>query len=166
MVRAAALALRAYPRLNGAYRDGRVEEYPRINIGIAREHEGALVVPVVQDVDRISLGQLAERTAELTDKMLAGELRPADLASATFTVANLGGYGVEAFTAVITPGQAAMLTVGAVTPRAVVRQGQVTVRQTATLTVLCDHRAMYGSVAAEFLGRVRQLLEHPTALLA
>lgn len=166
VVRAAALALRAHPRLNGAYRDGRVEEYPRINIGIAREHDGALIVPVVQDVDRISLGQLAERTAELTEKLLAGELRPADLASATFTVANLGGYGVEAFTAVITPGQAAMLTVGAVTPRAVVRQGQVVVRQTATLTVLGDHRAMYGSVAAEFLGRVRQLLEHPTALLA
>ncbi len=166
VVRAAALALRAHPALNGAYRDGRVERYPRINIGIPVDIEDGLPVPVVLDADRLSLGQIAERTAELIAKARAGELRPADVASATFTVANLGMYGVDEFTAVITPGQAGVLTVGQIAQRPVVRDGELVTGQTLRLTLLVDHRAIYGGPAARFLTRVRQLLEHPTSLLA
>ncbi|MEH3053870.1 MAG: 2-oxo acid dehydrogenase subunit E2 [Patulibacter minatonensis] len=166
VIRATALALRAHPRLNGAYRDGRVEEYPRINIGIPVDVEDGLPVPVVQDVDRLSLGEIAERSSELIGKAREGTLRPADVASATFTVSNLGVYGVDEFTAVITPGQAAILTVGAVAGRPVARDGELTVGQTFTLTLLVDHRAVYGAPAARFLARVRKLLEHPTSLLA
>jgi pyruvate dehydrogenase E2 component (dihydrolipoamide acetyltransferase) len=166
VLRATALALRAHPRLNGAYRDGRVEEFPRVNIGIPVDVETGLPVPVIQDADRLSLGQLAERSAVLARKARAGELRPSDVASATFTVTNLGMLGIDAFTAVITPGQAGILTVGRIAERPVARDGEIVAGQVLRLTLLVDHRAVYGAPAARFLARIRELLERPTSLLA
>lgn len=166
LVKAVAIALRAFPRLNGAYKDGRIEQYPRINVGIATESAGALVVPVIHDADALSVSQIAARTDEILAKAADGGLRPPDIASATFTVSNLGMHGVDEFTAVITPGQAAILTAGAITERPVVRNGAVVAGQTLRLTLTTDHRAVYGLQAAEFLGRVRQLIEHPSSLLA
>jgi pyruvate dehydrogenase E2 component (dihydrolipoamide acetyltransferase) len=166
VLKATAVALRAFPALNGGYRDGRLEQYPRVNVGFAVDHEGTLLVPVVHDADRLSVSQIAERTGELIGKANDGGLRPPDIASATFTVSNLGTYGVDQFTAVITPGQAAILTVGAIKARPVVRDGQLVAGQTLLLTLTTDHRAVYGAAAASFLARIRQLLEHPTSLLA
>ena len=166
LVKAVAIALRAFPRLNGAYKDGRIELYPRINVGISMESAGALVVPVIHDADKLSVAQIAARTDEILEKAGSGGLRPPDVASATFTVSNLGMHGVDEFTAVITPGQAAVLTAGAIAERPVIRNGAVVAGQTLRLTLTTDHRAIYGLQAAEFLGRVRQLIEHPSSLLA
>jgi pyruvate dehydrogenase E2 component (dihydrolipoamide acetyltransferase) len=166
LVKATAVALRAFPALNGAYRDGRLEQYPRINVGIAVDSDGKLLVPVVHDADNLSVSQIAARTELVIGKARDGSLRPPDIASATFTLSNLGAFGVERFTAVITPGQAGILTAGAIADRPVVRGGEVVAGKTLILTLTTDHRAIYGAQAAAFLTRVQQLLERPSSLLA
>jgi len=127
IVKAVAIALRAHPTVNGTYKDGKWERYPRVNIGIAVDAETTLAVPVIHDADQLSVGQIAARTRELADKARSGQLRPPDVSSATFTVSNLGMLGVDEFTAVISPGQAAILTVGRIADWAVVRDGAVVV---------------------------------------
>ncbi|MEN0012695.1 MAG: 2-oxo acid dehydrogenase subunit E2, partial [Solirubrobacteraceae bacterium] len=166
LLKATAVALRAFPSLNGGYRDGRIEQYPKVNVGFAVDRDGTLLVPVVHEADALAVGQIAARTRELIGKATDGSLRPPDIASATFTVANLGSFGVDQFTAVITPGQAGILTAGVIAERPVARDGAIVAAPTLRLTLTTDHRAVYGAEAARFLGRIRQLLEHPTSLLA
>jgi pyruvate dehydrogenase E2 component (dihydrolipoamide acetyltransferase) len=163
-VKASALALRDFPRANGSYRDGQFELHERVNVGIAVAGEDALVVPTVFDADRKSLGEIARTTRALAASVRDGSVRPPDLSGGTFTVSNLGLYGVRSFTSIINPPQAAILSVGAMEPRAVVRDGAIVARQTLTLTLAIDHRILYGADAAQFLGRVRDLLERPLRL--
>jgi pyruvate dehydrogenase E2 component (dihydrolipoamide acetyltransferase) len=165
VVKACALALREFPRANGAWRDGRFELYSRVNVGVAVAGEGVLVVPTVFDADRLALEEIAAETRRLARRVREREISPPELAGATFTVSNLGMFGVRSFTAVINPPQAAILAVGAVSPRAVVRDGAVVVGQVMDVTLACDHRILYGADAARFLARVRELLEEPLALL-
>ncbi len=164
VVKACALALRDFPRANGAYRDGHFELYERVNVGVAVAAEDALVVPVIVDADARSLEQIAREAAELAERVRARTITPPELAGATFTVSNLGMLGVHSFTAVINPPQAAILAVGAVEQRAVVRDGELVSRHVVTMTLACDHRILYGADGARFLGRVRELLEAPLAL--
>jgi pyruvate dehydrogenase E2 component (dihydrolipoamide acetyltransferase) len=164
VVKACALALREFPRANASYRDGRFELHERVNVGVAVATEDALVVPTVFDADHHSLGDIATTTRELATKVREGRVTPPELSGGTFTVSNLGMYGVSSFTAVINPPQAAILAVGSVEPRAVVRDGQIVARHTMAATLVCDHRILYGAPAAEFLARVRELLENPGAL--
>ncbi len=164
VVKACGLALREFPRVNGAYRDGRFELYERVNVGVAVAGRDALVVPTVFDADRKALGTIAAEARALAEKVRDGTVSPPELSGATFTVSNLGMFGIDRFTAVINPPQAAILAVGAVVARAVVRDGEVVPRRTMTMTMGCDHRILYGADAAQFLGRVRDLLEHPAAL--
>ena len=164
IVKACALALREHPRANGAYRDGRWELYGRVNVGVAVAAEDSLVVPTIFDADRKGLGQIARESRELAEKVRAQKISPPELSGGTFTVSNLGMYGISNFAAVINPPQAAILAVGAVESKPVVRSGQVTARQSMAVTLACDHRILYGAPAAEFLGRIRTLLEHPAAL--
>jgi pyruvate dehydrogenase E2 component (dihydrolipoamide acetyltransferase) len=164
VVKAAALALRDFPRANGAYRDGKFELYSRVNVGVAVAGQDALVVPTVFDADSKSLGQIAADSRALAERVRAGAITPPELSSGTFTVSNLGMYGIQSFSAVINPPQAAILAVGAMAPTPVVRDGEVTVRQILRLTLSCDHRILYGADAAEFLGRIRQRLENPLLL--
>jgi pyruvate dehydrogenase E2 component (dihydrolipoyllysine-residue acetyltransferase) len=164
IVKACALALREFPRANGAYRDGRWELYSRVNVGIAVAADDSLVVPTIFDADRKGLGQISRESRELAEKVRSGRITPPELSGGTFTVSNLGMYGISNFAAVINPPQAAILAVGAVEPKPVVQSGQVTVRQSMGVTLACDHRILYGAPAAEFLGRIRTLLEHPAAL--
>ena len=164
VVKAAALALRDFPRANGAYRDGKFELYSRVNVGVAVAGQDALVVPTVFDADSKSLGQIATDSRALAERVRAGAITPPELSSGTFTVSNLGMYGIQSFSAVINPPQAAILAVGAMAPTPVVRDGEVTVRQILRLTLSCDHRILYGADAAEFLGRIRQRLENPLLL--
>ena len=164
VIKACGLALREHPRVNGAYRDGHFELYERINVGVAVAAENALVVPVVPDADRRSLEDIALATRTLAERVRTQQITPPELAGATFTVSNLGMFGIHSFTAVINPPQAAILAVGAVEPRPVVRDGEVVVRQMLTATMASDHRILYGADAARFLGRVRELLEQPVAL--
>ncbi|MFL5895383.1 MAG: dihydrolipoamide acetyltransferase family protein, partial [Thermoleophilaceae bacterium] len=165
VVKAAATALREHPRVNGAYRDGKFELYSRVNVGIAVAAQDALVVPTIFDADRKSLGQIARDARGLAEKVRDGKVTPPEVAGGTFTVSNLGMYGIDEFTAVINPPQAAILTVGSLRKRATVDDsGRVVARDTIRLSLVCDHRILYGAEGAQFLARVRELLEQPLAL--
>jgi pyruvate dehydrogenase E2 component (dihydrolipoamide acetyltransferase) len=166
IVRAAAMTLREFPRVNGSYRDDAIEEHARVNVGIAVAAENALVVPTIFDADRKSVDAIAAESRELAAKVRDGSITPAELASSTFSVSNLGMYGVDAFSAVINPPQAAILAVGSVRLRPVVApDGTIVARPTAHLNLACDHRILYGADGARFLGRLRELLERPVQLL-
>ena len=138
----------SFPRANGAYRDGKFELYSRVNVGVAVAAHDALVVPTVFDADRKSLGEIARETRQLAAKVRDGTITPPELSGGTFTVSNLGMYGVTSFTAVINPPQAAILAVGSVAERAVVRDGEIVARHTMDVTLACDHRILYGADAA------------------
>jgi pyruvate dehydrogenase E2 component (dihydrolipoamide acetyltransferase) len=164
VVKACALALREFPRVNGAYKDGHFELYARVNVGVAVAAPDGLVVPTVFDADRRTLGEIARDTRALAGKVREGTITPPELSGATFTVSNLGMYGVREFVAVINPPQAAILSVGAVEERPVVRDGAVVPGRRMSVALACDHRILYGADAAEFLARVRALLEAPLGL--
>jgi pyruvate dehydrogenase E2 component (dihydrolipoamide acetyltransferase) len=164
VVKAAALALREFPRANGSYKDGRFELYSRVNVGVAVAAHDALVVPTVFDADRKSLGEIARDSRALAERVRANAVTPPELSGGTFTVSNLGMFGVTEFSAVINPPQAAILAVGKMEPRAVVRDGEIVARNILTLTLVCDHRILYGADAAEFLARIKALLEQPISL--
>jgi pyruvate dehydrogenase E2 component (dihydrolipoamide acetyltransferase) len=164
VIKAAALALREFPRANGAYRDGKFELYSRVNVGIAVAAHDALVVPTVFDADRKSLGQIARDARALAERVRAGAITPPELSGGTFSISNLGMFGITSFVPVINPPQAAILGVGAMTPTPVVVDGEVRARNRMALTLACDHRILYGAEAAEFLGRIRELLEAPLRL--
>ncbi|HEY4429389.1 MAG TPA: dihydrolipoamide acetyltransferase family protein [Solirubrobacteraceae bacterium] len=164
IVKASALALREHPRANGSYRDGRLQLHSRINVGVAVAAQDSLVVPTVFDADEKSLGEIARETRALAGRVREGTITPPELGGGTFTVSNLGMYGVRSFTAIINPPQAAILSVGSLEARAVVVEGEVSARHTMTLTLACDHRILYGAEAAQFLARVRDLLQTPSAL--
>jgi pyruvate dehydrogenase E2 component (dihydrolipoamide acetyltransferase) len=164
VVKAAALALREHPRANGSYRDGRFELFSRVNVGVAVAAQDALVVPTIFDADQKTLGRIAAESRALAERVRAGAITPPELSGGTFTVSNLGMYGVTEFTAVINPPQAAILAVGAMAPRAVVRDGEVVARHAMDVTLACDHRILYGAEAALFLARIRDLLEQPISL--
>jgi pyruvate dehydrogenase E2 component (dihydrolipoamide acetyltransferase) len=170
IVKACALALREHPRANGSYRDGRFELHSRVNVGVAVAVSsddptgGALVVPTVLDADTKALGEIARETRVLAERVREGIVTPPELSGGTFTVSNLGMYGISSFSAIINPPQAAILAVGAAEARAVVRDGQIVARHTMSITLACDHRILYGADAALFLARIRELLEEPAAL--
>jgi pyruvate dehydrogenase E2 component (dihydrolipoamide acetyltransferase) len=164
IVKAAANALREHPRVNGAYRDGKFELYSRVNVGIAVAAQDALVVPTIFDADKKSLGEIARQARELIGKVRDGKITPPELSGGTFTVSNLGMFGITEFTAIINPPQAALLSVGAIEQRAVVRDGEIVPRHAMAMTIACDHRILYGADAARFLARVRELLESPLSL--
>ena len=165
VVRACGLALREHPRANAAYRDGAFELYERVNIGVAVAAEDSLIVPTVFDADRKSLLEIARESRSLADRVRQRVITPAELSGATFTVSNLGMYGVASFAAIINPPQAAILAVGELRELPVVRDGLVVPGLRLSLVLTCDHRILYGAPAAEFLARVRQLVEQPINLL-
>jgi len=165
VVKAAAAALREYPRVNGAYRDGRFELYSKVNVGVAVAAQDSLVVPVLQDADQKSLGEISRRTRRLIERVRDEQITPPELSGGTFTVSNLGMYGIERFTAIVNSPQAAILTVGALQKKpSVDDRGRVLARDMMTLTLVCDHRILYGADGAEFLAHVRRLLEQPLSL--
>jgi pyruvate dehydrogenase E2 component (dihydrolipoamide acetyltransferase) len=164
VVKASAIALRDFPLANGSYRDGRFELYGRVNIGVAVAAEESLVVPTIFDADRKGLGQIAEETRALAEKVREGRITPPELSGGTFSITNLGMYGVEHFTAVVNPPQAAILAVGKLEERPVVHDGEVVARARMTLTISCDHRILYGAPAAQFLARIKAILEQPISL--
>jgi pyruvate dehydrogenase E2 component (dihydrolipoamide acetyltransferase) len=165
VVKACANALREFPRVNGAYRDGKFELYSRVNVGVAVAAQDTLVVPTIFDADKKALGEIARQAREVIGKVRDGKITPPELSGGTFTVSNLGMFGIDAFSAVINPPQAAILAVGSLKKRPVVDDGgRIVARDTMTVTLVCDHRILYGADGAEFLARVRELLEQPLSL--
>ncbi len=166
VVKAAAMALTEHPRVNGAYRDGKFELYSSVNVGVAVAAQDTLVVPTIFEADRKSLGQISKDARGLIQKVRDKKITPPELSSGTFTVSNLGMYGIREFTAIINTPQAALLTVGALEKRPAVDQdsGRIVALDQMTLTLVCDHRILYGADGAQFLARVRELLEQPLSL--
>jgi pyruvate dehydrogenase E2 component (dihydrolipoamide acetyltransferase) len=161
LTKVCASALMRHRRLNAQFVDGALHLYPTADIGTAVATDRGLVVPVTRSAERLSISELAAQRVQLVDRARSAKLRQEDLEGGTFTISNLGMYGVENFIAVLNPPQVAILAVGAVEETPVVRDGEVVVRSLMSLTLTCDHRAVDGAVAAEFLGTVRSMLEEP-----
>ena len=164
IVKACAIALREFPKANGAYRDGRFERYSRVNVGVAVAAPEALVVPTIFDADKKGLRQIAADTRAVAAKVRDGSVTPPELSGGTFTVSNLGMFEIDEFDAVINMGQAAILAVGAIRELPAVRGGEIVPAQLMKATLSCDHRVLYGAEGAELLARVKQLLEEPVSL--
>jgi pyruvate dehydrogenase E2 component (dihydrolipoamide acetyltransferase) len=164
VVKACAMALRRHPRVNASYADGQFKLHSRVNIGVAVASEEALVVPVVRDADTKSLGAIAGETRWLAARVRAGQVTPPELSGGTFTVSNLGMFGMTAIRPVINLPQAAILGVGAIREILARVDGEVVDRRTMTLTLTADHRILYGADAARFLDEVKTLLESPLKL--
>lgn len=161
VIKACAIALAEFPQVNGSYVDGRIEHYSRINIGLAVATENSLVVPVIPDVDQLGLREIALRAREMAGKVRDGLITPPELSGGTFTVSNLGMFGVSRFDPVINLPQAGILAVGAIEERPVVRDGSVVPASMMSMTLACDHRILYGADGARFLARIRSVLEQP-----
>ena len=161
IVKAAALALREFPAVNGAYRDGHFEEYSRVNIGIAVATDRALLVPTILDAAEKTIAEIASESRRLAARVRDETISPAELSGGTFTISNLGMYGVRSFRAIINPPQAAILAVGAVRSVPTVRDGELATQQLMSVTLSCDHRILYGAEAARFLSRLGALLGNP-----
>jgi pyruvate dehydrogenase E2 component (dihydrolipoamide acetyltransferase) len=161
LVKRCAEALVRHPRLTMSWRDGGLAPGPGVNVGIAVATDEALVVPVVHDADRLSAADISARRRALVDAARAGTLRPEDVQGGTFTISNLGMYGVDAFQAIVNAPQAAILAVGRILERPVAVNGALTVRPVLTLTVTFDHRVVDGARGAEFLDTLASLVETP-----
>jgi pyruvate dehydrogenase E2 component (dihydrolipoamide acetyltransferase) len=164
LVRIVAEALRQHPRLNASWDQGTITAHAAINIGLAVATENGLVVPVIHQADDLSLKGIARQRADLVQRAQALRLRLADLQGATFTISNLGMYGIDAFTAIINAPQAAILAVGRIVDRVVPVSGQPSVQPMLTLSLSCDHRVVDGARGAQFLAYVTQLIEDPSEL--
>ena len=161
LVKVVAAALERHPRVNGVWRDGHVVPSDEVNIGIAVAVDDGLVVPVVHGAGRLGLPEVAARRAELVAAAREGRLRPDDVTGGTFTISNLGMYGVDAFLAIVNGPQAAILAVGRIADRVVAVAGQPAVRPTMTVTGSFDHRVVDGARGAEFLDALATLAERP-----
>ena len=165
LVKIVAAAIAQHPRVNFSWKDGTIIQHSDINIGLAVAIDDGLVVPVIHRADTLSLAELAARRADLASRAQSGKLRPADIQGGTFTISNLGMYGVDAFNAIVNPPQAAILAVGRIADRVVAVNGQPTVQPAMVLTLSCDHRAIDGARGARFLSTLADLVEEPLALL-
>jgi pyruvate dehydrogenase E2 component (dihydrolipoamide acetyltransferase) len=166
LVRLVAAAISRDPRVNVSWKDGSIVRHADINVGLAVALDDGLVVPVLHRADTLSLAEIAARREDLVTRAQGGKLRPADIQGGGFTISNLGMYGIDAFSAIVNPPQAAILAVGRIAERVIALDGQPAVQPTMMLTLSCDHRALDGARGAQFLGALAELVEEPLTLLA
>jgi pyruvate dehydrogenase E2 component (dihydrolipoamide acetyltransferase) len=165
IVKAVATALRAHPEVNVAFAGDKLLRHRRIHVGVAVALPAGLIVPVIRDADTLTITQISAQTRDLATRAREGKLKPEEFTGSTFSVSNLGMFGVDQFTAVINPPEAAILAVGATKQEPVVRDGAITVGHTMRVTLSVDHRALDGATAAKFLADLVGLLENPLAAL-
>jgi pyruvate dehydrogenase E2 component (dihydrolipoamide acetyltransferase) len=165
IVKGVALAIRKVPEVNVSFAEDSLVHHSHVHIGIAVATERGLIVPVVRDVDQKSVGHIAREVRDLAERANAGKLQPNEYAGGTFTVSNLGMFGVEQFNAVINPPEAAILAVGAITREPAEHEGQIVLRERMKLTLSVDHRALDGALGARYLQALKALLEKPMLLL-
>jgi pyruvate dehydrogenase E2 component (dihydrolipoamide acetyltransferase) len=166
LVAAVARALKQFPRMNGSWVNNGVSLNADVNVALAMAVENAVVTAVIRNADKLALGAIAKQRKELTERAKANKLQPADISGATFTISNLGMFGVDAFTAIIVPPQAGILAVGAATDRVVAVDGMIGVRPMMTITLSSDHRIIDGARAAQFMQALVGLLTDPGQWLA
>ena len=165
VLKAAVEALKAHLRLNAAFVNGAVRQYRDINLGVAVKVEDGLIVPVIHGADRLSVGEIAKRVRGLAERARKGELGLEELEGGTFTVTNLGGFGVDWFTPVLNPPQCAILGVGRVRRAPVAKGDEVVVRDLVTLVLSFDHRVVDGAPCARYLATLKELIENPNPWL-
>jgi pyruvate dehydrogenase E2 component (dihydrolipoamide acetyltransferase) len=166
IIKVAAVSLIQHPQVNASFQDKAVRYYERADIGVAVAIEDGLITPVIRGAERKSLGEIAAEVRELAERARSRKLMPDEYTGATFSISNLGMMGIDEFTAVINPPEAAILAVGSMTPKAVVRNGEVVVRQIMRVTMSCDHRVIDGATGARFLQTFKKILENPLLLMA
>ncbi len=166
IIKVAAAALIKHPQVNASYQDQTTRYYDQADIGVAVALEDGLITPVIRAANTKSIGHIGGEIRELAERARVRKLKPEEYTGATFSVSNLGKFGIDEFTAVINPPEAAILAIGAVAPQAVVRDGEIVARQIMRVTMSCDHRVIDGATGAEFLQTFKQILENPLRLLA
>ncbi len=166
IAKAVTQALLMHPALNAHWKDNEVIRYGDVNLGMAVALPEGLIVPVLRGINLLNLREIRQRTGDLIDKARKQSLKQNEMSGATFTVSNLGTYGIRDFNAIINPPEVAILAIGAAEQRAVVRDGQIVARTMMSVTLSADHRAVDGATAAEYLQTLRMLLEQPGIMLA
>ena len=165
IVKACAQVLRAHPEVNASFQGDRIRVFRRIHIGVAVALPEGLITPIIRDCDQKGFMQIAREAKELAERARARRLKPDEYQGATFTISNLGMYGIEEFSAIINPPEGAILAVGAIVEKPVVVKGVIGVGQRMRLTLSCDHRVMDGAMGARFLHDLQVLLEDPIQLM-
>jgi pyruvate dehydrogenase E2 component (dihydrolipoamide acetyltransferase) len=165
MIKMAAKALEDNPSLNCSYVDGMVKLFKRIDIGLVTAVEGGLVVPVIRQANKKSLAEIAQARAELVQKARERSLTKEEMSGSTFTISNMGMFEIDQFSAILQPPEAAILAVGRITDKPVVRNGEILIRPMMTLTLSIDHRVLDGALGAQFLQSMKHYLENPLNLI-
>ena len=166
IIKVAAAALMKHPQVNASYQDQTTRYYDQADIGVAVALEDGLITPVIRAANTKSIGHIGREIRELAERARSRKLKPEEYTGATFSISNLGKFGIAEFTAVINPPEAAILAIGAVAPQAVVRDGEIVARQIMRVTMSCDHRVVDGATGAKFLQTLKKILENPLLLMA
>src|SRR5207253_7133440 len=164
IIKVTAAALIQHPQVNASFQDKTVRYYEHADIGVAVATENGLITPVVRAADVKSLFDIATEVRELAERARARKLKPEAYTCASFSISNLGMFGIDEFTAVINPPEGAILAIGAMAPKPVARDNQIVIRQTMRVTMSCDHRVVDGAIGAEFLQTFKKILENPLYL--
>ena len=165
IIKVTAAALIQHPEVNASFQEKFVRYYEHADIGVAVAIEDGLITPVVRAADQKSLSQIAGEVRELAERARSKRLKPEEYTGATFSISNLGMFGIDEFTAVINPPEGAILAVGAMTPKPVVRDNEIVVREMMRVTMSCDHRVIDGATGAKFLQTFKKILENPLYLV-
>jgi pyruvate dehydrogenase E2 component (dihydrolipoyllysine-residue acetyltransferase) len=165
IVKASAMALRRYPKMNVSLQGDAILHFESVDVGIAVAIDEGLITPIIRDADKKGLSAISAEARDLAERARKRALKPAEYTGGSLTVSNLGMYGIDSFIAVINPPQAAILAVGSVADKVVVREGQMVIRKVMTVTLSGDHRVIDGAIGAEYLRELKALLEHPMRLL-
>ncbi|EMO80276.1 putative pyruvate dehydrogenase complex dihydrolipoamide acetyltransferase [Leptospira kirschneri str. 200801774] len=165
IIKACSLSLKEVPEVNSSWREDHILEHGRIDIGIAVSIEGGLITPYVRNADQKSVSEISLEIKELASRARERKLKPGEYTDGTFTVSNLGMFGISSFTAVINEPEAAILAVGALVQKPVIKEGNIVAGKTLNVTLSCDHRIVDGATGARFLSSFREFTEHPIRLL-
>ncbi len=165
IVKVAAMALMKHPFVNSSYRDDKIRFYEDADIGVAVAIEDGLITPVIRKANKKGILQISKEIKELAARAREKKLQPEEYTGATFSISNLGMYGIKQFTAIINPPEAAILAIGSATPTPVVRQGDIVIRNIMQVTMSCDHRVIDGATGARFLQTFKQMLENPILMV-
>jgi pyruvate dehydrogenase E2 component (dihydrolipoamide acetyltransferase) len=165
IIKVAAAALLQHPQVNASFQDKVVRYYEHADIGVAVAIEEGLITPIIRSADQKSLGEIASEVRELAGRARERKLKPEEYMGASFSISNLGMFGIDEFTAVINPPEGAILAIGAMSPKPVVRDNEIVVRQMMRATMSCDHRVIDGATGAKFLQTFKKILENPLFLV-
>lgn len=164
IIKVAAAALTQHPQVNASFQDKHIRYYEHADIGVAVATDNGLITPIVRSADLKSITEIGAEVRELAERARGRKLKPEEYTGATFSISNLGMFGIDEFTAVINPPEGAILAIGAMAPKPVVRDNQIVVRQTMRVTMSCDHRVVDGAIGARFLQTFKQIMENPLYL--